>query len=146
MNFTLSKLKIDINKQKEKRHHLIVVSTSVVLLMLCLSIFPITQYHYFPPCPWNTITGTFCPGCGTMRGIQSTINGNLLGLLQNNPLAMLSLPFLLFSFFSLFKQGVYGYKPFSVFLSKNEILIIFILIVFYWVLRNYWSLLAPIPI
>lgn len=146
MKYTFSKVKIDHNKQKEKRLYLFVVSTSVFLLMLGLSIFPISQYHYFPPCIWYKITGTFCPGCGTIRGIQSTVNGNMLGLLQNNPIAMLSLPFLSFSFFSLFKQGIYGYKPFSVFLSKNEILIIFATIILYWILRNYWTILAPISI
>jgi hypothetical protein len=146
VKYTFSKVKIDHNKQKEKRLYLFVVSTSVFLLMLGLSIFPISQYHYFPPCIWYKITGTFCPGCGTIRGIQSIVNGNMLGLLQNNPIAMLSLPFLSISFFSLFKQGIYGYKPFSVFLSKNEILIIFATIILYWILRNYWTILAPISI
>ena len=143
MKYVFSKVKIDYNKQKENRLYLIIVSASVVLLVMGLSMFPISQYHYIPPCIWYKTTGTFCPGCGTIRGIQSTVNGNMLGLLQNNPLAMLSLPFLSISFFSIFKQGIYGYKPFSVFLSKNEILFIFATIILYWILRNYWTILAP---
>jgi len=146
LKINTSKVKIDNNKRKEKRLYLILVSISAFMLLMGLSMFPIAQFHFFPPCPWYKITGTFCPGCGTVRGIQSTVNGNLLGLLQNNPLAMFSVPFLSVSFFSLFRQGVFGYKPFSVFLSKNEILIIFVVIILYWILRNYWTILAPIPI
>ena len=146
MQINTIKTKICNNRQKEKRLYLILVSLSTVILLVGLSMFPITQYHYFPPCPWNKITGTICPGCGTIRGIQQTVNGNMYGLLQNNPLAMLSLPFLSVSFYSLFTQGVFGYKPISVFLSKNEILFIFVIIISYWILRNYWTILAPKPI
>jgi|TARA_Y100000294_G_scaffold176508_1_gene199059 hypothetical protein len=146
MRITLSKVEIDSVEQKEKRKYLFFISISVLTLGLILFYFPIEQYHYFPPCPWNSITGTFCPGCGTVRGIQSTLNGNLLGLLQNNPLAMLSLPILTLSFFSLFSQGILGFKPFSVVLSKNEILIIFVVILVYWIIRNFWTIFAPIPI
>ncbi len=146
MQINTSKVKIDNNARKEKRLYLILVSISAVILLLGLSMFPITQYHYFPPCPWHKITGTFCPGCGTVRGIQSMIDGNIFGLLQNNPLAMVALLFLGFSFFSTCVQSFRGYKPISLLLSKKEIVLLVIIVILYWILRNYWTILTPNPL
>ena len=146
MQISLTKIKIGINEQKIARKQLVFIIVSAFFLLLALFFFPITEYSYFPPCPWNKLTNTFCPGCGFIRGLQSVIDGNIFGLLQNNPLAMIALPFLGLSFISLVFQSIFGFKIYDVFITKSEILLILFIIVIYWIIRNFLDVLAPIPI
>ena len=38
----------------------------------------------FPPCPFLTLTGLQCPGCGTLRGLHQLLNGHLIAALGLN--------------------------------------------------------------
>ena len=46
----------------------------------------------FPPCPFHTLTGLKCPGCGTLRALHHIAHGDLPGGFQLNPLMVLCLP------------------------------------------------------
>ena len=48
----------------------------------------------YPTCPWLMITGTFCPGCGTMRAVALLTHLDVAGALGMNLLLMLMLPYL----------------------------------------------------
>ncbi|WP_397222566.1 DUF2752 domain-containing protein [Nocardiopsis lambiniae] len=52
----------------------------------------------YPTCPWLLMTGTFCPGCGTMRAIALTTQGDVLGAISMNPLLTLLVPYILWSY------------------------------------------------
>ncbi|MEW5722540.1 MAG: DUF2752 domain-containing protein, partial [Thermodesulfobacteriota bacterium] len=32
----------------------------------------------YPPCPFHALTGLYCPGCGTLRGLNQLLHGHLL--------------------------------------------------------------------
>ena len=40
-----------------------------------------------PACPWHTVTGFACPGCGSTRAILRLLEGDLAAGLAFNPLA-----------------------------------------------------------
>ena len=44
------------------------------------------QAGNYPTCPWLALTGTFCPGCGTLRATHALSEGHLVEALQRNPL------------------------------------------------------------
>ena len=48
---------------------------------------------YYPPCPLNRMTGLYCPGCGTTRGLHHLLHGRLATAFDYNPLMVVSLPF-----------------------------------------------------
>ncbi len=48
----------------------------------------------FPPCPFWAVTGHWCPGCGTLRGLHELLTGHPAAAFGFNPLLMLVLPFL----------------------------------------------------
>ncbi|SHJ25721.1 Protein of unknown function [Nocardiopsis flavescens] len=52
----------------------------------------------YPTCPWLLLTGTFCPGCGTMRAIALTTHGDILGAISMNPLLALLAPYVLWAY------------------------------------------------
>ncbi|GHC88172.1 membrane protein [Nocardiopsis terrae] len=52
----------------------------------------------YPTCPWLLLTGTFCPGCGTMRAVALLTRLDVPGALGMNPLLLLLLPYLAYSY------------------------------------------------
>lgn len=52
----------------------------------------------YPPCPFHSITGLYCPGCGSLRATNRLLHGNILAALRLNPLLVLSMPFLVLLF------------------------------------------------
>ena len=40
----------------------------------------------FPPCPFRTLTGWLCPGCGSQRAIHQFIHGHFMEAFKLNPL------------------------------------------------------------
>lgn len=39
-----------------------------------------------PPCPFRSLTGLDCPGCGMTRGLHSLLRGDLVGAVDHNVL------------------------------------------------------------
>lgn len=48
-----------------------------------------------PPCPLRTLTGLYCPGCGSTRALHDLLHGDIAGALAMNPLLVVALPVLL---------------------------------------------------
>lgn len=53
------------------------------------------QAGHYPVCPFLSLTGLFCPGCGTLRALHALTHGDLSTGFARNPLTMLTVPFLL---------------------------------------------------
>jgi hypothetical protein len=49
----------------------------------------------FPACPFRTITGLDCPGCGITRALHALFNADPVGALDQNLLFVLAVPVLL---------------------------------------------------
>lgn len=47
---------------------------------------------WMPPCLFNKITGLYCPGCGTARGLHKLLHADLPGAWHMNPLMVVSIP------------------------------------------------------
>ena len=41
---------------------------------------------WMPPCPLYALTGLYCAGCGTGRGLYALIHGDILACVRMNPL------------------------------------------------------------
>lgn len=44
----------------------------------------------YPTCPWLALTGTWCPGCGTLRATHALTNGDVMTALDYNPFTVAS--------------------------------------------------------
>ena len=42
----------------------------------------------FPPCPFRTVTGLWCPGCGMTRALHQLLHGDVVGAVHLNALAV----------------------------------------------------------
>jgi hypothetical protein len=56
------------------------------------------KVKFFPACPVHSMTGFYCPGCGSLRALHQLVHGNITEALSMNPLMVLSLPLLGFLF------------------------------------------------
>jgi hypothetical protein len=66
------------------------VSTAVgVLVAAALWMFNPAEAGFFWRCPFNALTGWYCPGCGGQRALHLLLHGRFLEALHLNALAVL---------------------------------------------------------
>lgn len=86
----------------------------------------------FPRCPFLSLTGLKCPGCGSQRAIHQLLNGNIIKALQYNALMVTAIPYMIFGAVSfLCKKGLY-----DKFYRGKAVWVVMVLIVVFWVFRN----------
>jgi hypothetical protein len=56
---------------------------------------PNTSTALYPACPFKTMTGLDCPGCGITRALHALVRGDVGRALDHNVLFVLALPVLL---------------------------------------------------
>ena len=90
----------------------------------------------YPICPFLGLTGYHCPGCGTLRALHQLLHGNVIAALGYNPLTVLTLPFIAYSFAdgAMKSFRIKGLPRF--FIPHQYIWALFVGIVAFWVLRN----------
>ena len=123
-----------------------VVMMMIFSIVLIVKINPETS-SLFSPCIFHSLTGLYCPGCGTTRAVHQLLNGNFAQAFSFNPLMLLLLPFLGYSFLS-FVSSFIVKKPLpDIFAFTGCGWILFGAIVLFGILRNIpyfpFNLLAP---
>jgi len=127
---------------------LIIVSATVVAILLLYFFFDARVGDVFPNCPFNTITGFFCPGCGSQRALSALLHGDVFQAVSFNPLMVLSLPLLIYSAV-VYTINVFATTPVQqkIFYSPVFIKTVLVVVVAFGILRNVpvypFNLLAP---
>lgn len=93
--------------------------------------------HFFPRCPFLSLTGLKCPGCGSQRAVHQLLHFRVSAALQANFLLVLSIPYLLTGFFIQYapsspalasvRRNWYGY---------TASLVVFGAVMVFWISRN----------
>ena len=89
----------------------------------------------WPTCPWLLLTGTFCPGCGTLRATHALTDGDLPLAFQRNPLTVLTYAVLAVSFVRWVVRLWRG-EPRRLLAPAWSLYALFWGILAFWVLRN----------
>jgi len=112
-------------------------------LWLCLLIGAAYLYFFepgrtgiFPVCPFHTLTGLNCPGCGTTRGLHQLLHGNFVAAFELNPLTMLLLPLLGFALASYTRSAITGRPMPQIALSPKYGWVLMAMILGFWIFRN----------
>ncbi|MDR0700266.1 MAG: DUF2752 domain-containing protein [Tannerella sp.] len=115
---------------------LIIVIITVVYLYSC---FDPSYYAFFPKCPVYTFTGYKCPGCGAQRAFYNLFQGNILMAFKYNPLMFVIVPYVLAGIYMEYIANLpderRGFLR-NIFYGKWAILILFLIIIVYTILRN----------
>ncbi len=125
------------------RNKLITLAIPALVVLVLLLRNPILSLASFlPGCFIYEHLHLYCPGCGNTRSIAALLHGNLAASLRYNPIPvlMLLLGFLAYSEFAFASFG----KPMKLLPRKLWFYVILIvLLVFYFLLRNLSPVLAP---
>ncbi|HTE32850.1 MAG TPA: DUF2752 domain-containing protein [Chryseolinea sp.] len=122
-----------------KRNILFVLGMAAILLLLLYFYFDPASSILFPPCPFYTFTGLFCPGCGSQRAFHALLHGHILESADFNLLFVLFLPLILLAFFEQVRKLVFrtgDHKKTSIFNSTRFSKSVLIVVLLFWVLRN----------
>jgi hypothetical protein len=119
------------------------LSAALAAAAAVLIIRPPVPGDVYAPCPWRTLTGTWCPGCGSLRGLGAVLQGDLSVLPRSNAMAAVFLPFLAWWYASLLSRAVFGYRLPSVVPGPRWVLALGALIIVWGVVRNLVPALAP---
>jgi hypothetical protein len=76
------------------------VTAGAVGAAVVLATLDPNQPGHYPTCPFLSITGLYCPGCGTLRAVHDGLHGDLAGALARNPLAVVAAGFLVVAWVS----------------------------------------------
>src|SRR5690349_14681636 len=114
-----------------------IIFIAVILLSLLYFFYPASNNSFHPNCPFNQLTGYYCPGCGSQRAASALLHGHLLHAMDFNILFVCSIPFVLYS------AGVFTWNAFSdrkvtqrIFYSPVFVKVFFVLVVLFFILRN----------
>jgi uncharacterized protein DUF2752 len=91
---------------------------------------------FFPACPFRSLTGFTCPGCGTTRALHQILHGHFDAAFALNPLLLLALPFILFALLRYSVIVMRGGLPRPNALPAPYIYTIFFVILSFWIFRN----------
>src|SRR5215208_2482155 len=114
----------------------IIVTTTGALIYLRLFNPATPGTSLYPSCPFHTLTGLNCPGCGTLRGLHQLTHGHLITALNYNALMVLSLPLLGYTLASYAFVAVRGRGLPKPFVKPVYIKALFWIVLAFWILRN----------
>lgn len=69
-----------------------VVALLAMAAALVLVVAQPLGWPVFPRCALHALTGWHCPGCGTVRALDSLAHGHVLEAIRLNPVTLLLLP------------------------------------------------------
>ncbi|MCL2182427.1 MAG: DUF2752 domain-containing protein [Chitinispirillia bacterium] len=94
-----------------------------------------------PPCLWNLLTGTYCPGCGTWRALIALSCGDFAAAFMYNPfLFLLVIPFFTYMGAVYIRRAVTKKWTPSIFSSTKAIWPAVAVITVVWIFRNIFPL------
>ena len=132
---------------KYKRLIFVVVFSIITIILYSLYIFDPWGSSFYPPCPFHGLTGLYCPGCGSLRALHKLLHFQITGAFDYNPLMVLSIPFLLYSFFSYMLFIFTGRQFPKVFIPSIYIWILLGIVILFGIFRNItiypFTMLAP---
>lgn len=123
---------------------LLIIITGLAVLFFALD--P-AKHTVFPKCIFNSITGYYCPGCGSQRAVHSLLHLDLAGVVGYNFLFIPGLLLVLFHYSRPLLNRWLGWKLPNIFYFKSTPWIILAVVLVFFVLRNLpyypFSVLAP---
>ena len=105
------------------------------------------KHNIFPRCLFNSVTGYYCPGCGSQRAIHSLLHFDIAGVVSYNILFIPAFLLIIYHYLHPVLNRFFEWKLHNIFYFKSTPWIIFGFVLAFWILRNLpfypFSVLAP---
>ena len=106
-----------------------------VLLYLAAGVF----FGIFIPCPFRTVTGLRCPGCGLSHAAVCLTRFDLAGAFKENALFIPIYAYLIYSFL---REFVFNIKKNTTnnMIARRIDIVFLIVIILWWIVRNFMNI------
>jgi len=105
------------------------------------------QQELFPKCAFHSLTGAYCPGCGSQRALHSLLHLDFAGVVSYNFLFLPAALLILYHYSHPFLSRWFGWELPNLFYLKYTPWVIFVVVILFWILRNLpwypFNVLAP---
>jgi Protein of unknown function (DUF2752) len=91
---------------------------------------------HYPLCPFRSLTGYYCPGCGSLRMVHAAAHGHLGEAFGRNPLAFAMLPVLGYVWLCWAVAAVRGRRPRFGLFRPWLVWAFSALVLVFWLVRN----------
>lgn len=110
---------------------------AVLLLLAAYVYYSYDPSHseLFPKCPFLTLTGWKCPGCGSQRALHQLMHGNIVGAFQYNAMMVCAIPAVLILLLAEWKRCRWPHF-YSLVNHPWVVLAVAILAITWWIGRN----------
>lgn len=128
-----------------KPKHIGLLIIGLIIAILYFFINP--SFAFFPKCPLYATTSIYCPGCGSQRALHDLLHLNIKEVIGHNILFLFGLAVLIYHLTIQFLNKFYGKNIKNYLYHKNTPIIILVIVIVFWILRNIpiypFNLLAP---
>ncbi|MFL5786679.1 MAG: DUF2752 domain-containing protein [Flavisolibacter sp.] len=110
--------------------------------------FPVYKYKFYPECVLYSVTGLYCPACGSQRAFSSLLHGHFLQALHYNLLFVIGLIILtIIGIRWLINSILTRELIIRIKVSSFVLWVILVVVLLFWILRNIhgypFEVLAP---
>lgn len=121
-----------------KKSTLVILLIGCIVLVLIYFSYDPSQTAFFPKCPFFTVTGLKCPGCGSQRAFHQMIHLRFDEAFRYNAMLIILLPILVILLFS---EVIRTKKPalYKKIQNRYTIYSALVLIVGWFILRNIFN-------
>ncbi|MFV0539114.1 MAG: DUF2752 domain-containing protein [Dysgonomonas sp.] len=125
-----------IIEKKYTRRLLVIIAASLIIGGIYYLFSP-AEVSFFPKCPFHSITGLDCPGCGSQRTLHHLTHLEIKKAFLSNPLLIMAIPYILTGIYFEYFGGKENYPRMRrILFGKNAIVTVLIVVLLFWIGRN----------
>lgn len=123
--------------KKIYRQRLLVITIIIIVGGVVYYLFSPLESSFFPKCPFHSITGLDCPGCGSQRALHYLTHFEIKKAFLSNPLLIMAIPYILTGIYFEYFGGKENYPRMrKILFGKNAAVIVLIVVLLFWIGRN----------
>lgn len=117
------------------RRYIVMAAVLFAITFLCVYFWFDPSTSLFPRCPFLSLTGYLCPGCGSQRALHALLHGDVVAAWHFNALMVLFIPLVMILVLAEFcrKKHPLFYMKVN---SRYNIWAVVSVILGWWILRN----------
>lgn len=122
--------------KKYNRRLLVIIAASLIIGGIYYLFSP-SEVSFFPKCPFHSITGLDCPGCGSQRTLHYLTHLEIKKAFLSNPLLIMAIPYMLIGIYFEYFGGKENYPRMRrILFGKNATVTVLIVVLLFWIGRN----------
>ncbi len=120
---------------RQGQRYIVVAAILLAITILCIYFYCDPSDNFFPRCPFLSLTGYQCPGCGSQRAIHALLHGDIASAWHFNAILFVFIPAVAVLLVAEIKREKWG----RFYAKVNSRLMIWgatIVLLMWWILRN----------